>query len=203
MSYDALAALARAAARRFSPPAGLPAFFAVTDPQRTRDPVELARRLPAGSGLVLRHFGQADLIGLAGPLARIARARKLVFLIANDPYLARRAGAHGVHWPEANAHHARIWQRRRPDWIMTASAHDRDAAVRPAPGIDAVFVSPVFDSASASAGAALGPDRVRRWAEAGDTPVYALGGVHAGTLDQLDRGVFSGVCAVSARAARS
>lgn len=199
MTYDGLAALAREAARRFTPASGLPAFFALTDPQRTPDPVALARRLPRGSGLVLRHFGKPEHIALAGPLARIARARGLIFLVAADPELARSVRAHGVHWPQRLAHRARAWARRRPDWLMTASAHGRAAVHRPARGIGAVFLSSVFDSASPSAGAPVGPVRAARLACGARVGVYALGGVNASTLPTLDTDVFNGVCAVSAR----
>lgn len=202
MTYDALAALARAARRRFAPVAGFPAFFALTDPQRTPDPVALARRLPRGSGLVLRHFGEPDQIALAGPLARIARARGLVFLIAADPGLARSVRADGIHWPQREAHRARAWATRRPDWLMTASAHDRTGVRRPAPGIGAVFLSPVFESASPSAGPALGPVRAARLARSARTAVYALGGINPATVSDLDNRIFSGVCAVSARPPR-
>lgn len=199
MTYDAVWALAREAARRFTPAPGLPAFFALTDPQRTPDPVALARRLPRGSGLVLRHFGEPGQIALAGPLSRIARERGLVFLIAGDPVLARSVKAHGVHWPQRQAHRAPVWARRRPDWLMTASAHDRAAVHRPARGIEAVFLSPVFESTSPSATTALGPVRAARLAREARVAVYALGGVNTTTLPALGIRVFSGVCAVSAR----
>lgn len=200
-TYERQAGLARAAARRFAPPPGLPAFFALTDPQRTPDPVALARALPPGSGLVLRHFGLKAHIALAGRLARIARQRRLVFLVANDPGLARRCGASGVHWPQAQAHRARVWARREPGWLQTASAHDRSSCVKPAAGIQAVFLSAVFESASPSAGPAIGLVLAQRWARSAQKPVYALGGVDQDTIDRLDASAMAGVCAVSARAA--
>lgn len=199
-TYEGVAALARASARRFAPPPGLPAFFALTDPERTPDPVALARRLPHGSGLVLRHFGLPGLMDLAPALARIARQRKLLFLIANDPGLALQVRAGGVHWPEAEAGRAAYWSRRMPHWRMTASAHGPRALRRKLP-VHARFLSPVFESDSPSAGPALDPVLSRRWARASASPVYALGGVDTKTLKELDRTVFSGACAVSAKTA--
>lgn len=199
-TYERQAKLARAAARRFAPPPGLPAFFALTDPERVRDPVSLARALPRGAGIVLRHFGQSGQIALARPLARIARQRGLVFLVANDPGLARIVGAAGVHWPQRDAHRAAVWSRRMPAWIQTASAHDRASCTRPPAGVSAVFLSAVFESDSPSASGALGVMVSQRWARVAKTAVYALGGVNAQTLDRLDGGVMSGACAVSAAA---
>lgn len=194
-----MAALARAAGRRFTPRPGLPAFFALTDPDRTPDPVALAQSLPRGAGLVLRHFGREDQIALARPLARLCRSRGLVFLVANDGELARSVKAQGVHWPQASAHRARLWARRRPDWLMTASAHDHVAVSAPGEGIAAVFLSPVFPSASPSAGPPLGAVRAARMARRARVAVYALGGVNTRTLPDVDTRLFSGVCAVSAQ----
>jgi len=66
----------------------------------------------------------------------------------------------------------------RPGWIVTAAAHGLLAARRGlARGADAVVVSAIFPSRSASAGAPLGPLRLARLARAAGGPVYALGGI--------------------------
>src|SRR5262249_39848638 len=79
---------------------GLPTLFFVTDEARCPEPFSVARGLPRGTGIILRHYGAADRANLAARLARLARARGLILLIAADPKLARQVRAHGVHWPE-------------------------------------------------------------------------------------------------------
>ena len=64
------------------------------------DPAAVARRLPRGTDVVYRHFGVAERVRVARKLMAIARGRGLVLLIAADPALAQRVGAHGVHWPQ-------------------------------------------------------------------------------------------------------
>lgn len=204
MTYDGAAALARHAeklrrtARRAAP--GLPALFWLTDPDRTPDLLAGALSLPPGSGIVLRHFGRPEWKAAAFPLAAIARSRGLILLIAADPELAAASGAHGVHWPNRMLARAWRWRPRRPDWTVTASAHSARQAARAEGLADAVFLSPVFSSASPSAARPLGPLRAGRIARSARTPVLALGGVTARTVRRLEGLGFSGVGAVDALA---
>lgn len=197
-TYDGARALASAAARLDGPRSGLPALIFLTDPKRVADPLAAAAALPPGCGVILRHFGQAGQIALAGDLARICRAAGHVFLIAADPRLAARTGADGVHWPAARISQARVWRRRRPDWIMTASAHDGAELRRAARLVDAALLSPVFASDSPSAGRALGPLRAGALARGAAIPVYALGGITPRRANRLRGLGLSGVAAVSA-----
>jgi len=184
-------------ARRLNRDAGagsLPFLLAFTDPVRTPDPLALAARLPRGAGLVYRHFGAADRFEAAANLARLCRARGLKLLIGGDPELARAVKADGVHWPEA-----RLPAYRLGFALETAAAHGPRALRRArAVGMDAAVLSPVFASASPSAGAALGARRAGLWARQAGLPVYALGGVHARTAAALRGRGFAGAAAIEA-----
>lgn len=142
-----------------------------------------AARLPAGAAIVYRSFGSAAAEATARRLKEVARARGLVLLIGQDAALAARVGADGVHLPERLAHRAAALKRRRPDWIVTAAAHSLPAARTAGP--DAVVVSAVFPSRSASAGTPLGPLRLAAMVRASGRPAYALGGVNAQTARRL------------------
>lgn len=187
--------LAAARAARSHLPGGLPPVLFLTDPSRTPDPLATAKRLPAGWGVIYRHFGAADAAAMASALARICRERGLCFLIAADPQLAMATGADGVHWPHAKAAASRKWQSRFA--LMTASAHSpeelRMLARYP---VDAALVSTVFASNSPSARAPLGALRLRTIARNSACPIFALGGVSAGNAARVAG--FSGVAAVDA-----
>jgi len=170
------------AAARIAKPAhsrngrALPRAWFMTDPRRTPHPERIAVHLPAGFGVIFRHFGATDRLEAGARLAQVCRRRRLVFLVSADPDLARAIGADGVHWPESRLSGARP---RRARWIETASAHSRAAIARAARlGVDAVILSPVFESAGPSAGKPLGPLAFRSLARATPLPVYALGGVN-------------------------
>ena len=194
MSAKALAALARRLNREAGAPC-IPALYFFTDPERTPDPVAIARTLPAQTAVVYRHFGASDRARVAQRLATICRSRRLTLLIGADPDLARRVGAAGVHWPERKLPDVRTGEFA----LMTASAHSRDAVRRAAfAGADACMLGPVFETQSVSANAPLGLFRASQIAHGFAIPVIALGGVNARNAARLSGRGFAGVAAIDA-----
>lgn len=173
---------ARQIASRTSP--HLPPILFLTDPERISDPIAVARALPAGSGVIFRHFGRPGHRKMAASLAATCARRRLVFLIAADPELALRTGADGVHWPERLLGQSGSW--RGQFRLQTASTHSRKAVHRAAQaGMDAAIFSTVFASESTSAGAPVGAVRFRRLCLTAPLPVYALGGINARTVGRI------------------
>jgi thiamine-phosphate pyrophosphorylase len=176
-----------------------PSLLFFTDPARTPRPEAIARRLPRGTGVVFRAFGAADAETRGSELAAIARTRGLVLLVGADAGLAQRIGAAGVHLPERLAHRARRLRAAHPHWIVTVAAHSARAARRAlAFGADAVVVSAVFESRSASAGAPLGALRLAILARWAGGPVIGLGGVDNKKARLLKDTGLTGLAAVDA-----
>ena len=173
----------------------LPSLFFVTDPNRTPDPAAIAAGLPRGCGVIYRAFGRADALPVGRALAAVARARGLVLLVGADEALAAALGADGLHLPERDLHRARAIRARRPAWLVTGAAHGA-AALRRGRGLDALLLSPVFDSRSPSAGPALGPTRFATLVRGAAAPVYALGGVNGATAPRLLASGAAGLAAV-------
>lgn len=158
----------------------LPALILTTDDVRLADPLPAVERLPRGSAVILRHYDVADRDALAVRLIALARKRGVKVLIAADPALAARAGADGLHLPDALAAEGpgawRAW--RRPDWLVTAAAHSPAGLHRAArAGADAALLAPVFPTASHPDARPLGPLRFAAWCRSSPLPVYALGGI--------------------------
>lgn len=192
--------LSRAAAARKPLSPRLPGLLVVTDPERTPDPVELARSLPRGCGLIYRAFGARHARKTARKLGRVALARRLVLLIGADAVRAR--GQAGAHLPERMAHRARRLKASRPGFLVTVAAHSLPAILRARrAGADAVLISPVFDSRSRSAGRPLGPHRFAAMVRAGGLPAYALGGVTTKNAPRLLGAGAAGLAGVEAFAA--
>ena len=189
------------AARTSSPHAVLlPPLIFVTDPVRIRHPEDIAPHLPAGCGIIYRHFGEVHARERAQLLRRISQDRGLILLIGEDEALADEVGADGVHLREHSLERARTVTR--PGWIVTAACHGAEAMKRAEAqkGLAAVLVSPVFASPSPSAQgvAPLGRRGVQILAEAASLPVIALGGITCDTIEQLHDCGLSGVAAVDA-----
>jgi thiamine-phosphate pyrophosphorylase len=155
-----------------------------------RDWPAAAKALPRGSLAVIR---SRDAGRRAALLERLSALPDLRLLVAGDPVLALKAD--GLHLPEKRAHEAARWRARHPEWIITASAHSLRAMMGLAHA-DAVFLSPVFPTASHSNAPALGPLRAAFIAAHATLPVYALGGITAGRAPRLSR-VFAGIAAIA------
>src|SRR5262249_20531067 len=129
------------------------------------------------------------------PLARaLLKLRHITVLIAGDPALAMRLGADGAHLPEARAGEAAYWRARVPRMVITASAHSLRALN--IAHVDAVFLSPVFATASHPERRALNPARANLIVHQARVPVYALGGVDARNAGLLHG--FAGIAAIGA-----
>jgi thiamine-phosphate pyrophosphorylase len=185
-----LGATARALNKRNGRPA-LPPLLLLTDPKRIPAPLAAAARLPAGAGVVYRHFGAKDREATARALLRLCRKRGLKLLIGADPILAQRVGADGVHLPERLARLAAGLRRAHPAWLLTLAWHGRRRRAAP---VDALVLAPVLASASPSAAYPLGARRANAMARRAGLPCYALGGVNARTASRLTG--FAGLAAV-------
>ncbi|HYG25823.1 MAG TPA: thiamine phosphate synthase [Caulobacteraceae bacterium] len=193
MDLDRLWSVARGLRPRVPPRKPLPKLLFVTDPARTPDIEAIAGRLPRGAGIVFRAFGAPDAAVQAARLARIARRRGLTLLAGADEALA----IDGLHLPERMIPRLPRLRARHRRWIITAAAHSA-WAIRAAKGADAVLVSPVFESASPSAGKPLGPHRLAALVRLSPVPVYALGGVNMKNARRLRATGVYGIAAVEA-----
>jgi len=175
----------------------LPPLLFLTDPERTPRPWEQAERLPPGAAVVLRWFGRDDRLEVGRRLAEACRQRGLGLLVGADGGLAEGLGADGLHLPQRDLEAAARWRRRHPAWLLTGAAHSPQALdTAAAVGLDAALVSPVFASASPSAGKPLGVETFRAWVANAGVAVYALGGVSELTAPRLVGSGASGLAAV-------
>lgn len=196
--------LARTAARlgcaaRARNPRGrdLPSLYFLTDPERTPDPARVLAALPRGGAVIYRAFGAPDAEAKGRALRRLARARRLVFLVGADAVLAARLGADGVHLPERLMARAPRLRRAHPTWLITGAAHTpRAVAMAARLKLDAALVSTVFASASPSAGRPLGPLRFAQLSRRARLPVIALGGVDAFSARRLAGSTAAGLAAI-------
>lgn len=177
----------------------LPALILMTDQARLPDPVAAARALPRGSAIILRHTDAVARTKLGLALLPIARARGLLLLVAGDARLAAAIGANGLHLPEARAREAAHWRALNSSWLITVAAHSaRGLIAARRAGADAALLAPVFATPSHPGRTPLGPLKVRLMAARAGLPVYALGGVNAGTIARLKDANLAGIAAIEA-----
>jgi thiamine-phosphate pyrophosphorylase len=157
----------------------------MTDDTRDVDWVQAVSSLPRGSAVIVRRRDARLRAELARRLRPVCRAGGVALLVADDAALAQRIGADGVHLPERHVARVPGLRSRNRGWLVTCAAHNAAAVQRArAAGADAVFVSPVFATASHPERAALGTVRFAALT-LGPIGVYALGGVETKTIRRL------------------
>jgi thiamine-phosphate pyrophosphorylase len=170
----------------------VPNLWLMTDERQGEALWTALAALPRGSGIVFRHYHteSAARRRLFDRVRRIARARRLVLVLAGSARLATAWRADGVHG-------SGITRAPRP-LIRTAPAHDpREVRAAQRAGADRVFVSPVFATRSHPGAPALGAIRFGRMVQ-GVTGMIALGGLDARRARRLRALGSSGWAAIDA-----
>lgn len=181
----------------------LPRLFLFTDRQRLNQPENIMSLLPAGSGVILRHYhlARAQRRDYACRLMRISQDFGLQLFIAGDAKLACEVGADGVHLPEHLLGQPLAWllQARQKNLAITASVHSEAAMKRAAClPIDGVFLSPVFSTASHPDRKPLGVMRFTKLIQASPQRVLALGGIDLQSIARLKNSGAYGVGVIGA-----
>ncbi len=159
----------------------LPALWLLSDARNDARLEAALERLPRGSGFIYRHYhlAPAERVARWHALARAARSRGHVLILADSTMTALEWGADGAYGaPRA------LYPRR--DLLTLATAHDM-AEIGQANriGADALLLSPAFATRSHPGAAALGPARFRLLAAQAQMPVIALGGMTPDTARRL------------------
>jgi len=152
----------------------LPKLWLLTDARNDAALEAALARLPRGSALVYRHYHLAPEERLARyrALARLARSRGHLVILADSALTAKEWGADGIYGAP------RSLGPRRAGLISVATAHSlRELAQARAMGADAVMISPAFATNSHPGANTLGPVRFRLLASRAGLPVIALGGM--------------------------
>ncbi|HYN45466.1 MAG TPA: thiamine phosphate synthase [Allosphingosinicella sp.] len=158
----------------------LPREWLMTDERQSGRLLDAVARLPAGAGIVFRHYGLAETERRAlFERVRAEAARNgLLVLLAGPAGEAKAWGADGSHG------------RGPGEGLRTAPAHNlAEIRAAEAAGARLIFLSPVFETRSHPEREALGPERFAELAAQTKLPVIALGGMNAERAKDL-RGAY-------------
>ncbi len=143
--------------------------------------------LPRGSGFISRQYRPTDHITdhLIRLLPVLCRARGVIFLAAQESLRPRGRLWHigGAHYPPRALRLGQRLARPKPDWLITASAHNwRELRRAEKAGADMILLSPFFPPFSKKPfapkhAAILAGARFAALAGATRLPVLALGGM--------------------------
>ena len=144
----------------------------------------LEARLQGGLRLVQvreKHLARGALLGLTAKVLALARRHGARVLVNADEALAAESGADGVHFPSRQL----MRLKARPDGMLAgASCHDAAELARAIElGLDFAVLGPVKPTASHPGVAVLGWKRFAQIVARSALPVYAIGGLSAGDLE--------------------
>lgn len=155
----------------------LPREWLMTDERQGDGLLDAIARLPAGAGIVFRHYSlpESERRALFDRVKAEAARKGLLLLLAGPAEKGRAWGAAGSHGSGPG------------EGLRTAPAHDL-AEIRAAEeaGASLIFLSPVFATRSHPGREPLGIERFAALAAQTELPVVALGGMTAGRAKDLD-----------------
>ncbi len=135
----------------------------------------------------------------ASTFRRVCDTYSALFVVNDDPDLARACDADGVHVGQDDASAREAREALGPDAIVGISTHSAeqiDAANRLA--VDYISVGPIWETPTKAGRPAVGLELVSHAAEHAERPFFGIGGVDAANAEQAVRAGARRLCAVRA-----
>ncbi len=171
-------------------------------------------RPPGGLEALLRAAlgGGADIVQLrekeldkdkieraAGTFRRVADTYSALFIVNDDPDLARRCRADGVHVGQDDVSAEAARELLGPEAIIGLSTHSGEqiaaSAERP---VDYISVGPIWETPTKAGRPAVGLDLISHAAQHAPHPFFAIGGIDPGNAEQVVEAGAERLCAVRA-----
>jgi len=167
----------------------IPPLLLMTDTERLPDPSALIPKLPAGSGIIIRHFSREEKIKLIFKVKKLCRKHKVLLLVSDDTKLALSMQCDGVHFSELSLKKAAgIGKalKTKPSLIYTCACHSqRFVHAAQKAKMDAILISPVFKTNSHPNAHTKGSWGFQNLARQTHLHCFGLGGLNKKTAQQL------------------
>ncbi len=130
---------------------------------------------------------------------RLANTYVALFIVNDDPYLARELSADGVHLGQDDMDPVEARRIMGPDAIIGLSTHSREqieaAAEQP---IDYISVGPIWETPTKEGRPATGLELIRTAAEIAKLPWFAIGGIDTANVGEVVEAGAERICVVRA-----
>jgi len=166
-----------------------PPLFLMTDAKRLLDPSRYIALLPKGSGIIVRHFQDAEKIKLIKKIKPLCQKHQIKLYVSDAVHMALTHQLDGVHFSEQAVKKIAgcgFLRRVKPKLLYSAACHSaRAAQAAKRVGLDIIFISPVFPTQSHPGAASLGAWQFHRLSRTTPLKPYGLGGINAKTAQRL------------------
>jgi thiamine-phosphate pyrophosphorylase len=178
-------------------------LYFVCDAQPSHDLEALLRAaLTGGADIVQlreKELGRAEIERAAETFRRVADTFSALFIVNDDPDLARSCDADGVHVGQDDVSAEQARELLGPDAIVGLSTHSEeqiaDSAGRP---VDYISVGPIWETPTKAGRPGVGIELIEHAAGNAPHPFFAIGGIDAGNAEQVVAAGAERLCAVRA-----
>ncbi|HKO38946.1 MAG TPA: thiamine phosphate synthase [Solirubrobacterales bacterium] len=146
-----------------------------------------------------KELGRTEIERAAGTFRRVADTFSALFIVNDDPELARICDADGVHVGQDDVAAEEARELLGPDAIVGLSTHSEEqiaaSADRP---VDYVSVGPIWETPTKEGRPGVGLELISHAAEHAPHPFFAIGGIDTGNAEQVVEAGAERLCAVRA-----
>jgi len=146
-----------------------------------------------------KELGRAEIERAAETFRRVADTFSALFVINDDPELARACDADGVHVGQDDVSAEQARELLGPDAVVGLSTHSEEqiaaSAGRP---VDYISVGPVWETPTKEGRPGVGTDLIRHAAERAPHPFFAIGGIDTGNAGEVVAAGAERLCVVRA-----
>jgi thiamine-phosphate pyrophosphorylase len=146
-----------------------------------------------------KELGRQEIERSAATFRRVCDTYSALFIVNDDPDLARTCDADGVHLGQDDRSVEEARELLGPDAVIGLSTHSKEQidAAEHQP-IDYFSVGPIWETPTKAGRAAVGLDLVSHAAESATRPFFGIGGVDASNAEQVVRAGAQRLCVVRA-----
>jgi thiamine-phosphate pyrophosphorylase len=167
------------------------------------DPEALLRAALSGGADIVqlreKELGRAEIERAAGTFRRVCDGYSALFIVNDDPDLARSCDADGVHVGQDDVAAEQARELLGPDAIIGLSTHSEEqiaaSAERP---VDHISVGPIWETPTKAGRPAVGLELISHAAEHAPHPFFAIGGIDAGNAGRVVAAGAERLCVVRA-----
>jgi thiamine-phosphate pyrophosphorylase len=146
-----------------------------------------------------KELGRDEIERAAGTFRRVADTFSALFVLNDDPELARICDADGVHVGQDDVSAERAREVMGPDAIVGLSTHSEEqiaaSAGRP---VDYISVGPIWETPTKEGRPGVGLDLIRHAAADAPHPFFAIGGIDPSNAGEVVAAGAERLCAVRA-----
>jgi thiamine-phosphate pyrophosphorylase len=146
-----------------------------------------------------KELGRAEIERAAQTFRRVADTYSALFILNDDPELARACDADGVHVGQDDVSAEQARELLGADAIVGLSTHSEEqiaaSAERP---VDYISVGPIWETPTKQGRPGVGLDLIRHAAARAPHPFFAIGGIDPGNAAEVVEAGAQRLCAVRA-----